>query len=104
MNDGKIPSISRGSLMESPEVVEQILILHKKGWGKKRIAKELGMSRNTIRRYLRQDGWMPYCRTKRSTKLDNLNNWLEETFRKHKGNSAVVHQEPGLAHQIFYCQ
>jgi len=27
------------------------------GWGSKRVAFELGCSRNTVKRYLRQGGW-----------------------------------------------
>ena len=100
MNNGKISSISRGETMEPPEVVEQILTLHEKGWGKKRIAKELSISRNTIKRYLHQKEWRPYCRTKKVTKLDGLSDWLEATFRKHRGNSVVVHQEIIRQHRI----
>ena len=37
-----------------PEDVSAMLRLHELGWGAKRIAAELGVSRNTVRRYLRQ--------------------------------------------------
>lgn len=39
--------------MVEPEVVRQIRLLHEAGWGAKRIAKEVGVARNTVRRYLR---------------------------------------------------
>jgi predicted transcriptional regulator len=39
--------------MVEPEIVRQMRLLHKAGWGAKRIAKEVGVARNTVRRYLR---------------------------------------------------
>ncbi|WP_083458454.1 IS21 family transposase [Sandaracinus amylolyticus] len=39
--------------MVEPEVVRQIRGLGELGWGAKRIAQELGVARNTVRRYLR---------------------------------------------------
>jgi transposase len=39
--------------MVEPEVVRQMRRLAEAGWGAKRIAKELGLARNTVRRYLR---------------------------------------------------
>ena len=39
--------------MVEPEVVREMRELAAKGWGAKRIARELGLARNTVRRYLR---------------------------------------------------
>lgn len=39
--------------MVEPELVRQIRLLHEAGWGAKRIAREVGVARNTVRRYLR---------------------------------------------------
>lgn len=39
--------------MVEPEVVRQIRTLAEAGWGAKRIAREVGVARNTVRRYLR---------------------------------------------------
>lgn len=39
--------------MVEPEVVRQMRLLAEAGWGAKRIAKEVGVARNTVRRYLR---------------------------------------------------
>ena len=39
-----------------------MLRLHALGWGFKRIAREFGCSRNTVRRYVAADGWMAYRR------------------------------------------
>ena len=83
--------------MKTPEFVEQILELAAQGWGKKRIAKELGTTVKTVKRYLQQKEWIPYKREICNRKLQGLEGWLEETFCIHKGNAAVVHQE--LLHQ-----
>ena len=39
--------------MVEQEVVQLIRVLHETGWGSKAIARELGVARNTVRRYLR---------------------------------------------------
>jgi len=40
--------------MLDPEVVSRIRLLHRMGWGTKRIAREVGAARNSVRRYLRE--------------------------------------------------
>jgi uncharacterized protein YjcR len=86
--------------MEPPNVVEKILYLSSKGWGKRRIAKELGISPNTVKHYRRQGEWLPYNVPKRVKKLDALDIWLEEMFHLHKGNAEVIRQELVRQHQI----
>ncbi len=39
--------------MIEPDSVRQMRQLHERGWGAKRIARELGIARNTVKRYLR---------------------------------------------------
>ncbi|MFT3836019.1 MAG: IS21 family transposase [Myxococcaceae bacterium] len=39
--------------MVEQEVVQRMRVLHEVGWGTKQIARELGIARNTVRRYLR---------------------------------------------------
>lgn len=46
------PSIQEVQMVE-PETVRQIRELHGMGWGSKRISQETGISRNTVKRYLR---------------------------------------------------
>jgi hypothetical protein len=48
--------------MQTPEDVQGMLKLASLGWGTKRISRELGCSRNTVRSYLRRGGWQPYRR------------------------------------------
>jgi len=47
------PPFTEARMIE-PEAVRQLRQLRAQGWGTKRIARELGVARNTIRRYLRQ--------------------------------------------------
>lgn len=86
--------------METPEDVAVMLRLAELGWGAKRIAFELGCSRNTVRRYLRQGGWAAYRGARRPGALDGLEDWLAERFRRHRGNADVVRQELEREHGI----
>ncbi|KAB0594805.1 IS21 family transposase [Castellaniella defragrans] len=91
---------SRGEPMQSPEDVVAIGRLKACGWGTKRIAAELGISRNTVKRYLRQGGWAPYASPQRMRALDGVAPWLRERFMAHAGNAAVVQQELRSEHGI----
>jgi transposase len=79
--------------MQTPEDVQAMLKLASLGWGAKRIAAELGCSRNTVRRYLRQGGWEPYRPPARGGCLDQHARWLQERFFQHRGNCDVVRQD-----------
>jgi hypothetical protein len=79
--------------MQTPEDVQAMLKLASLGWGAKRIAAELGCSRNTVRRYVRQGGWQAYQAPPRPGKLSEHAQWLAERFRQHRGNCDVVRQE-----------
>jgi transposase len=79
--------------MQTPEDVQAMLKLASLGWGAKRIASELGCSRNTVRRYLRQGGWEPYRPPVRAGALDLHAQWLQERFFQHRGNCDVVRQD-----------
>ena len=47
----------RGEEMRTPDDVSAMVRLKALGWGTKRIASELGCSRNTVKRWLRAGGW-----------------------------------------------
>lgn len=79
--------------MHKPEEASDILRLWELGYGTRRIATDLGISRNTVRKYLRDGGWREYRQPKRSCTLDGLDEWLEERMRLHRGNADVVRQE-----------
>ena len=59
--DSLSPAMTAGEeRMETPGDVAVMLRLAELGWGSKRIAFELGCSRTTVKRYLRQGGWASY--------------------------------------------
>ena len=70
-----------------------MLALSSLGWGSKRISRELGCSRNTVREYLRQGGWRPMDVTGRASALEPHCEWLAERLRRHRGNADVVRQD-----------
>jgi transposase len=79
--------------MLEPEAVSAILRLSELGWGSKRISRELGISRNTVKEYIAAGGWTPYQQPERKKALDGLEPWLRERFRRHRGNADVLRQE-----------
>jgi transposase len=86
--------------MREPEEVAAMLTLHERGWGTRRIARELGVSRNTVKRYLGEGGWMAYRRPSRDACLTGLEDWLKERFQRHRGNAEVIRQELVAEHGI----
>lgn len=86
--------------MQTPEEVQAMLKLASLGWGAKRIAKEMGCSRNTVRRYVRQGGWQPYQSPQRTGRLTAHAQWLSAAFRQHRGNCDVVRQELQRQHGV----
>src|SRR6201984_3833450 len=68
--------------------------------GSKRIAGELGCSRNTVRRYLGAGGWAAIRPPQRKRRLDGLEEWLAQRFRRHRGNCDVVRQDLLREHGI----
>lgn len=78
--------------MQTPEDVQAMLKLASLGWGAKRIAREMGCSRNTVRRYLRQ-GYRPYRTPERVGCLAELGEWLAGRYIQHRGNADVVRQD-----------
>jgi len=90
----------RGENMLLPDEVTAMVRLHGLGWGAKRIAREMGCSRTTVRRYLEAGGWMAYCKLRRGRRLDGLEAWLSERFHRHRGNADVVRQDLAREHGI----
>ncbi len=79
--------------VQTPEDVEAMRRLAAAGWGRRRIAKELGCSPETVRKYLRQGVWQPYGKPSCGSTLDGQREWLLQRFLAHRGNADVVRQE-----------
>jgi transposase len=79
--------------MRMPDEIAAMLRLKALGWGIKRIARELGCSHMTIRRYVAQGGWVRYRGGGRPRKLTGLEDRVAERFRRHADNADVVRQE-----------
>jgi transposase len=90
----------RGEPMRTPDDVSAMVKLRELGWGIKRIAAELGCSKNTVRRWLDLGTWRPCGSPARSKKLDGLEAWLSDRFHRHGGNADVVRQELQSEHGI----
>ena len=98
--DPALSRTMRGEEMLQAEEVAAMLRLHELGWGAKRLAKEFGCARNTVRRYLREGGVAAFRRPVRRTAFDGLDEWLRERFFRHGGNADVVRQELASEHGI----
>ncbi len=83
----------RSETMLAPQEVQRMQALQALGWGAKRISRELGCSRNTVRQYLRQGGWRPMDVASRAGVLEPHRQWLAERLRQHRGNADVVRQD-----------
>lgn len=87
---GRLPSTDT---MKTPDDVAAMRRLHTLGWGVRRIAGELGISPNTVRRHLRTGEWRAYRTPDRASALDPHHDWLRARFVQHRGNAVVVHEE-----------
>jgi transposase len=86
--------------MQTPEDVAQMLRLKAAGLGIKSIALKMNCSKNTVRRYLRSDGWVAYKRPERKSALAGLEGWLGERLQQHRGNADVVRQDLERQHGV----
>lgn len=96
-NDGQVAlqaEVLWGDEMRTPDEVAAMLRLKALGWGIKRIARELGCSHMTVRRYVAEGGYVVFRRpVSRPRALAGLDGWVAERFRRHAGNADVVRQE-----------
>ena len=70
--------------MLEPDEVSAILRLNELGWGSKRIARELGVSRNTVKEYIAAGGWTPYRQPRRKKALEGRESWLKDVCGSHR--------------------
>jgi transposase len=86
--------------METPQDVAEMLRLKASGLGIKAIAREMGCSKNTVRRYVRGGGWVPYKPPRRERRLQGLEAWLGQRLQQHRGNADVVRQDLAREHGV----
>jgi hypothetical protein len=55
----QVPAGGGSETMLATQEGQRMLALQALGWGAKRISREVGCSRNTVREYLRRGGWRP---------------------------------------------
>ena len=69
--------------MLTQEQAVEVRVMARQGKGIREIAREMGISRNTVRRYLREAGTSRYkARLPRQTKLDPYKVYLTERVRQ----------------------
>src|SRR5689334_16388218 len=90
----KAPAGPEVPMIDADEV-RQIRELHRQGWGAKSIAGELGIARNTVRRYLRggdaaERGWRPGARALDDQMRRQALEWFDTIA---EGNAVVVLRE-----------
>ena len=69
--------------MLTQEQAVEVRVMARQGKGIREIAREMGISRNTVRRYLREGGTPTYkARSARPTKLDSYKDYLVERVRQ----------------------
>src|SRR6516162_4977196 len=78
--------------MVEPEVVRQMRLLAERGWGVKAIAREVGVARNTVRRYLRRRDADVQRRPSRQALDEDARSRARELFAGPAAGNAVVVQ------------
>src|SRR5215475_7482498 len=86
--------------MLEPSEVSALLRLNELGWGARRISRELGISRNTVKSYIAAGDRRRYQQPERKKALDGLESWLRDRFRRHRGNADVLRQELAAEKEI----
>jgi Homeodomain-like domain len=98
----------RREAMLEPEEVSAIIRLNELGWGAKRISRELGISRNTVRDYIAAGGWTPYRQPRRKKALDGQASPGRRKGRRlcgaktRAGGGCQARAEPGKARCRFH--
>jgi len=69
-----------------------ILLLQRKGLSQRKIARKLGISRNTVKKYVENQGYLEVKQKKKKRKsllgpfTDNIVSWLDEELEYHMPN------------------
>lgn len=87
------------------DVVREMLARLARGEGIKRIARELGVDRKTVKAWRRRGGWQPRATGRRQRALDEFATFIEQRASEVEWNSVVLHRElQGLGFRGGYLQ
>ena len=95
----KLSDAAKFHLVGEVEMIKQddasaIANFHKKGWSIRKLTRECSMSRNTVRKYVRNGGVVEYRQSApRKGILSGMEEWLKAKFLQHQGNADVIRQE-----------
>jgi transposase len=79
--------------MLGAELVREMVARRERGEGIKRIARELGMDRKTVKRWLRLGAWQPRQRQRRARQLDRFAELIERRAPEVGFNGVVLYRE-----------
>jgi transposase len=79
--------------MVGAEMVREMVARRERGQGVKRIARELGVDRKTVRRWLKVGVWRPRQTQRRVRKLDRFAEFLKQRAPEVGWNGAVLYRE-----------
>ena len=75
------------------EMVREMVARRERGQGVKRIARELGVDRKTVKRWLRLGAWRPRRTQRRVRQLDRFAEFLKQRAPEVGWNGAVLYRE-----------
>lgn len=86
---------SQARLLRKWKLYQQVQELHATGMSLRKIGEELGLARNTVRKYIRQapDLPRPTPRPLRESRLDRYEDYLLQRWSKGEHNAAQLHRE-----------
>jgi transposase len=86
---------SQARLLRKWKLYERVQELHATGMSLRKIGEELGLARNTVRKYLRQapEPPLPTPRPLRASQLDPYEDYLLERWSQGEHNAAQLHRE-----------
>ncbi len=87
------------------DLVAEIVARAQRGEGSRRIARELGVDRKTVRRWLKVGGWHPRPHRPRPRAIDGFASFVEARGPEVGWNGVVLHRElAGLGFEGGYQQ
>jgi transposase len=90
------PSTETGGTEErmlGADLVREMVARQERGEGIKRIARELGVDRKTVKRWLKLGGWQPGQRRRRARQLDRFAEFITRRAPEVGWNGAVLYRE-----------